>query len=667
MRARALSSLVSVVAAAALLIPATAQAGVTSSTVNQPADGSTFTYDQLGPAQPDVTIAGTSNGTDTDTVDIICDDNSGTPGAIRYIKTGVAVATDGSFSTTIARSKIIPGPCVIRAITGSVDPATLTLSDFAGPRVMVPRYRKQLTLPDGTNAGHLYDFYTWQQATLAGSDYLSVGSCGLCDSKLFYPGSFTSSNYLWFANGALYGDERTGRAYAQIDGRNAIAPGDPFFQFRPSVTQAYTQPGFPVLTYSFSDGPGPGELTINETDPFVHCFGQESAWPPASSGDCPSFVPTGVVLDRQIVQSADGRTIWITDTWRSTDGAAHTLDLDYDQYFADSPDHPSFEFPWVGSAYATHVAGDTIPGPAGGPATLFVRGDALALDGNTQYPQGALTFQPAATLAHFYGTTGVRNFYLRFHVVVPAGGTSTVSQVFNMATTRADLDAMSSAAEDKLSPPTVSITAPANGTVTSTPSALVSGTATDNKGVTSFTVNGVPTTLGAGGSWSRSVALAPGANTITAAASDAAGNTTQAQETITYAPVHVSVRSRRIRVVGFTVLLPVTCTAAPGTRCLGDVLETTRVKTAGRGRASGVAARTRAVTVGRKSFSIPAGRTQVVRVKLSAKGRRLLRRSRRHRLPVALTVRFRNPATGRATTASVVHLTLKLPAPGRHH
>ncbi len=80
--------------------------------------------------------------------------------------------------------------------------------------------------------------------------------------------------------------------------------------------------------------------------------------------------------------------------------------------------------------------------------------------------------------------------------------------------------------------PTVSITSPTNGQIVSTPTITVSGTASDNVGVTSLTVNGAPVTLVAG-AYSTTVTLVSGSNTITVVAKDAAGNSRTATVTVT--------------------------------------------------------------------------------------------------------------------------------------
>ncbi|MDP9191858.1 MAG: carboxypeptidase-like regulatory domain-containing protein [Acidobacteriota bacterium] len=75
-------------------------------------------------------------------------------------------------------------------------------------------------------------------------------------------------------------------------------------------------------------------------------------------------------------------------------------------------------------------------------------------------------------------------------------------------------------------PPTVRIDVPAAGTITNQTQIAVSGVATDDTGVASVTVNGMPMTL-TGGTWSGSVSF-PAANatrTLTATATDRGGRT----------------------------------------------------------------------------------------------------------------------------------------------
>jgi hypothetical protein len=71
-------------------------------------------------------------------------------------------------------------------------------------------------------------------------------------------------------------------------------------------------------------------------------------------------------------------------------------------------------------------------------------------------------------------------------------------------------------------PPTRTITSPANGTTVPTSTITVAGTASDESGIASVTVNGI---LASGTtSWSAEVTLIEGENMITVVATDNAGN-----------------------------------------------------------------------------------------------------------------------------------------------
>jgi len=94
--------------------------------------------------------------------------------------------------------------------------------------------------------------------------------------------------------------------------------------------------------------------------------------------------------------------------------------------------------------------------------------------------------------------------------------------------------------------PTVAFTSPStNGTTVTNASLTVSGTASDNVGVASVSVRingGTWNTATGTTSWSRSVTLAAGGNTIEAQARDAAGNLSAiASRTVTYNPLDTTI------------------------------------------------------------------------------------------------------------------------------
>lgn len=83
-------------------------------------------------------------------------------------------------------------------------------------------------------------------------------------------------------------------------------------------------------------------------------------------------------------------------------------------------------------------------------------------------------------------------------------------------------------------PPTISITSPANGATFTSSSAAVTGTVSDAlSGVSAVTCDGASATAQSG-AFSCSVTLNPGSNTITAQATDVAGNISSATESVTF-------------------------------------------------------------------------------------------------------------------------------------
>ncbi|HKN67441.1 MAG TPA: Ig-like domain-containing protein [Gemmatimonadaceae bacterium] len=80
--------------------------------------------------------------------------------------------------------------------------------------------------------------------------------------------------------------------------------------------------------------------------------------------------------------------------------------------------------------------------------------------------------------------------------------------------------------------PVIAVTSPADGAIVPSSPVTVTGTVTDQT-ATTLTVNGTPTPLGTGGSFSASVAVVSGANTITLVATDAAINSATDTRTVT--------------------------------------------------------------------------------------------------------------------------------------
>jgi RHS repeat-associated protein len=151
-------------------------------------------------------------------------------------------------------------------------------------------------------------------------------------------------------------------------------------------------------------------------------------------------------------------------------------------------------------------------------------------------------------------------------------------------------------------PPTISITSPANGAMFTTSSAAVTGSVSDAlSGVSAVTCDGAPATVQSG-AFSCSVTLNPGSNTITAQATDVAGNSSSATESVTFSnapPPVITSFSPTSAAVGIQVTLAGSNFTASGTA--------TPQVTLGQQGGGSIAAPIVSFTATSISFIIPAG------------------------------------------------------------
>jgi hypothetical protein len=223
--------------------------------------------------------------------------------------------------------------------------------------------------------------------------------------------------------------------------------------------------------------------------------------------------------------------VTLTDTWSSTDGNSHSLDLLYDDYSGTPANAQGWQFPGQ-SGFTQYAAGASPPAPSSAPGSILVHTDVNAPDGDPSQGFGAITFGQAPSALRFATPTELEEHQL---LTVPAGGSTSLSYVYSIALTQADVSALALTAQDRFQPASVQITSPADATTVSTSTVTLSGIATAGSGITSLLVGGqaVPVT---GGTWSAQVPLSPGANTITALGTDGAGATAQSQVTVVYQP-----------------------------------------------------------------------------------------------------------------------------------
>jgi Glucodextranase, domain B/PASTA domain len=535
------TAVIAIASAGALLwiAPALAQAAVTNSNIT------TWTSSESGTPQNStylisydnrattLTVSGdatTDDGDVDDAVDVVCYFGSGTRFGDKVLAADVPV-TGGAFTTTAAMRSIAGHACRLRAIPTGGESGD-DQSQFAGPQIAVSEAGLPSGVVDG-NANYPYDFYV-VAATLTGSAaWDSAGSCGPYTAP--YDSSFGQGNFAIDCAGSLLNANMPSgatRSDVQIDGQNAYDAASA--QGLSLGTGELTT--FPSLAASVVQDPTDGDVSSQETESWSTCA-TAVRYPP-TSGDCAALAPTGVQLQRDITTSDGGLMVTMTDTWSSTDGKAHSLDLLYDDYVGLHSSNlqgvqPGYEFPGQ-SSFSTHQAGDTVPGPGSGPGSILVRSNVNAADGDTSQAVGAITFSSPPT-----GFTFVSNDEFQEHQLlqVPAGGSVSLTYIYSTGYGVAgQVQALALEAQDVLEAPSVAITSPAQGTTVSTSSVNLSGVAGAGSGITALSVGGQPVPVAPGGSWNAQVALSPGSNTITALATDAAGATVQTQVTVLYTP-----------------------------------------------------------------------------------------------------------------------------------
>jgi hypothetical protein len=358
----------------------------------------------------------------------------------------------------------------------------------------------------------------------------STSSCGPAVAPLD-PQFDIGGNFAINCAGSLQGRNVVNagdRSEVQVDGHNAYDAASAQGLLGSNVDLQH----FPVLKASVDVDPTTGLARSQSLEGWVVCQGL-TTFPP-NAGNCPTFASAGVQLERDITTSAGGDVITMTDTWSSTDGNAHSLDLLYDDSVGSTtyPTQRGYEFPGQ-SAFTAYGPGDTVPSPGAAPASILVRSNLAAPDGATSEAVGAITFSTPPS-----GFTFVSNGEFEEHqiVQVPANGSTSLTYLYSSAFTVAQAQARALVAQDRLEPLAVSVTSPANGATISASPVTVTGTASAGSGISSLSVGGQTVPVEPSGTWSANVPLNPGSNPITILATDAAGNSAQGQLVVAYQP-----------------------------------------------------------------------------------------------------------------------------------
>jgi hypothetical protein len=518
------------VATAALVVVGVASAGatVTTAAITSPSSPFLYQYNDNAASPATVTISGTSDGTAGDTVDVRCYYHYDGGYDVSYVSvdSGVSVNSDGTWSTGPISPDVEGYPCQLRAVPSSYT-GTSGISAFA-PTYSELDFFEQYPITGGsTTSGPFKGYFDTAVGSGATNYYYSVGEDGLYSNPIMPGNQALTQYYTWYDADSLFAsDDARTRSEIQIDGKNAYDS----YQAAEAFSGADTTPGFPALSSSYAKS-SPGNAAINESEPLVSCPG--GAWP-ATSGNCGSgtagWQSDGVSFSRSISQTDNGELVGVTDTYSSTDGAAHSIDLEYFNEAEEYDDDVVWNVPGTGG-YSWYANGDQPSLPAKTNGAIYIK-DPYYPDSSGEDGPGALVYTSQPNFIRFGDYYYMELDYQR---TVPAGGSVSITQYYATASTQGELNRVANTVLDPLNKPTVSITSPTANSFTTANSVQVSGTASANEGL-SLKVNGQAVQVNPDGTWSATVALRTGANPVTAIASDGSGNTAQASETVYSGP-----------------------------------------------------------------------------------------------------------------------------------
>ena len=521
---------------ACLVVPGLAAAAPTATHITAPANTAFVTFDKDNPGT--FHVAGTTSG-GTGNVDLRCYKGNGSP----LIAGSVPVA-NGSFSTDIPVTEALMSTigyahpfCMLRAVpTGTIPSAPADKpSEWEGVFVGWG-YRSTYRVGSGyspTPADTVYDYYVSRAQSGAMNDFNSIASCGLCDTYLFVPGSLTVSNAIWYANGALstYPYNVDDRSSVLIDGANAYTGYSAYWN-GPGHHLA-NNPGFPALSLTHQVNASNGDLTIQESAAYVACAEDRTVFPPTEAS-CASFADSGVHYERSIRTRDSGHVVTIVDHWKSVDGKPHALDAIYSETAESSNAAQAMHqgianFTWTQDGFKDYPADTQVPLPGTAPATMLVKTDASTSNGgDNMNPMGAMVFgsRPDALKLIQMGNAsdGEGHWQSHYERTIPAGGEITIAVAYAHDFALASVQAKAQTATTMVTPPTVHVSSPLDGTTVDAPSVHVTGDVSSADGEFSLSVNGThviadPMT----GNWSTDVQLNDGDNRILVSAQNDIG------------------------------------------------------------------------------------------------------------------------------------------------
>lgn len=518
-RALRLAVVVGLVGAAALGTAGSADATPGPGTwtkITTPAHDVVYKYNSKPSATNTMTVSGTTSQ-DVTSVDIDCVFANGAR-QVRTFASGVSV-TAGRFSTIAT----VPSPtaqCRLRAIPSGVNTNTDYLGAFAGPLFFMYTVGVQR---DSTNTS-VGDVAIDEQ----GDGLAETTDAGQCGVVLLVtverPGMDVHGSPISGGCGfALPSNNLADNGSAiKVDGHNAYLPYAVSNYLRSDLGLTLTQSKLTVTSHRATNG----DITVTESAPLMRCSGDDT-YPPTSTS-CPSLVTTDVTYRRvlEVVRSAHQAVA--RDSFIST-GGKHTVQVEYQTSVAPLQyGEVGYRFPGHGASFNPGTPNEVVTGLGTRAATTIVRTDMHAVDGDPLADTFAYSWSRAPRKVQF-SPSSPDEFAMPYKLSVPSGKAAYLGFAESEhLTVRAATKLAKVALREMVNPP--SISSPANG-------AVVRGKSTTVKGAVTLGANGLPTSVTVNGHAARlsvvsatkatytvTFSEALGKHTITATATDVAGN-----------------------------------------------------------------------------------------------------------------------------------------------
>jgi hypothetical protein len=502
---------------------------ITGSTITAPSDGAELFYDGDN-GSGNVTVRGTVVGAEQGTLaDLRC--YSAADSSSTRLVGGINVSA-GAFAVSVSLSSIAGQACRLRLVPQGQNPTGAAAAPFAGPAVSISDQFSH------SANGNLYGYYVLSGTLGWSFAFQSLGECAV--SASYATSTPSLGSFQLFAGNACL-PERSGiapdldsRSALQVDGLNAYPPAaisPPPNQSSPNLTGV---PGFEPLAYSATFDANHDTVAITESETPTICNPQE-AFPP-SPASCPQLRDSGIRFTQTTTLLPGGQVARVLDQATNVDTRPHTVDALFSQSVIapSAGELPGFEFPGQ-ATFAAHAEPESFNEFGFGPGSIIAIGDTAAPPSSSN-PVGAITYGRAPVSADFISIAGSQTATFTMHYVdtIPPGGSVKYTWSFSQATSGPQLASLEEAERDRYFAPVISINRPRNHTVTHYGLITVRGRVGDAVGIGSVTVNGKPTPLQNGGTYTALVRLRPGRQRIVAVVTNLAGVSRHASVQVTY-------------------------------------------------------------------------------------------------------------------------------------